>query len=372
MTGSDETDRLSEHGGNVRRLAERLGIDGGELVDFSSNINPYGPPESVIAAVRRAVEAISEYPEQQAESFVAAAADALRVDPANIVASNGSIELIYLIPQAWDVKRALLLVPSFTEYELALKKTGAGIVYEKALDAATALERLEDASREADMAIIGNPNNPCGYAIGRSDLLELIDDRPSCLWVIDEAFVDFVEAREQASLANDAVARENVVVLRSLTKMYGIAGLRLGYMIASSGLARKVRADKHPWSVNNIALEAGIAALGAGDFAASSAASLAAEARRLYLEISGIAGLKAYESSANYMLVEIEDRTWSMTSAKLQVEMLRRGIAIRDCGSYTGLDERYFRVAVKRPQDNDRLVAALRDALAVAKPLRAD
>ncbi|MDI6815645.1 MAG: threonine-phosphate decarboxylase CobD [Actinomycetota bacterium] len=372
MAGSDETDRLSEHGGNVRRLAQRLGIDVGELVDFSSNINPYGPPESVLAAVRRAVERISEYPEQEAESFVAAAADALRVDPKNIVASNGSIELIYLIPQAWDVKRALLLVPSFTEYELALKKTGAQIIYEKALDGATALARLEEASREADMAIIGNPNNPCGYAIGRSDLLKLIDERPGCLWVIDEAFVDFVEAPEQSSLAKDAIARENVVVLRSLTKMYSIAGLRLGYMIASPGLARKVSAEKQPWSVNNIALEAGIAALEAGDFAASSAASLAAEASRLNAGISGIAGLKAYKPSANYILVEIEESARSMTSAALQVEMLRRGIAIRDCGSYTGLDERYFRVAVKRPADNDRLLAALKDALAIVKPLRAD
>jgi len=368
ITGSDETDRLSEHGGNIKRLAERLGIDGGELVDFSSNINPYGPPENVMAAVRRAVESISEYPEQQAESFVAAAADALRVDPENIVASNGSIELIYIIPRAWDARRTLLLVPSFTEYEIALKKialkkTGAEIAYEKALDAATALERLEEASRETDMAIIGNPNNPCGYAIGRGDLLDLIDERPGCLWVIDEAFIDFVEAPERATLANDAIARENVVVLRSLTKMYGIAGLRLGYMIGSTALARKVRAEKHPWSVNNIALEAGIAALGAGDFAESSAASLAAEARRLSLEISGVAGLRVYEPSTNYILVEIEDGERSMTSAKLQVEMLRRGIAIRDCGSYTGLDERYFRVAVKRPRDNDRLLAALRVCL---------
>ena len=342
------------------------------MIDFSSNINPYGPPDSVMDAARRAVEGISEYPEQQAESFVVAAANALGVDPENIVASNGSIELIYLIPQVWDVKHALLLVPSFTEYERALKKTGAVIAYEKALDGATALARLEEASREADMAIIGNPNNPCGYAIERGDLLKLIDERPGCLWVIDEAFIDFVEAPERATLANDAIARENVVVLRSLTKMYSIAGLRLGYMIASSGLTRKVRVEKHPWSVNNIALEAGIAALGERDFAASSAASLAAEAHRLYLEISGIAGLKAYEPSANYMLVEIEDGARPMTSAKLQVEMLRRGIAIRDCGSYTGLDERYFRVAVKRPQDNDRLLTALRDALAVAQPFRDD
>ena len=257
-----------------------------------------------------------------------------------------------------------MLVPSFTEYELALKKTGAAITYERALDGATAFARLEHASREADMAIIGNPNNPCGYAIERGALLKLIDERQGCLWVIDEAFVDFVEVPERASLANDAVARENVVVLRSLTKMYGIAGLRLGYMIASPGLAKKARAEKHPWSVNNIALEAGIAALGAGDFAASSASALAAEARRLYDELSSIAGLRVYKPSANYILVEIEDSARSITSAALQVEMLRRRIAIRDCGSYTGLDERYFRVAVKRPQDNDRLLVALMDALA--------
>jgi len=359
--GSGETERLGEHGGNVRRLMERLALEREDVLDFSSNINPYGPPDGVMEAVRNAVERIGEYPEQQAESFVAAVAAALQVGAEHIVAGNGSIELIYLIAELSRRDKALLVIPSFTEYEVALRKAGAHIAYKNALSAGEALHVLADASREADIALIGNPNNPCGYRIERSDMLRLIDERGSCLWVIDEAFIDFLAGPPGASLVEDAIERENVVVLRSLTKMYGIAGLRLGYLVASPAIARRVIEMKYPWSVNTIALEAGIAALSAGGFVEMSVEALSAEAERLYRSLAGIAGLKPFAPSANYILIEIRSDMINPTAPMLQEEMLKRGIAIRDCSSYTGLDERYFRVAVKRPEDNDRLLAALKE-----------
>ncbi|MBE0446613.1 MAG: threonine-phosphate decarboxylase [Actinobacteria bacterium] len=349
---------LREHGGNIKRHAERLGVDTDALVDFSSNINPYGPPEGVIEAVKLAVSGIHEYPEQQAESLVEAIARSLGIDSRSVVAGNGTIELIYLMPQVFKAKKALLIVPSFTEYELSLRKPGADIMYKGALSAEDALRSIEDYLRHADIAMIGNPNNPCGYRIEKDRLIEIIDRYTSCLWVIDEAFIDFARDRAEASLASDSIERDNLVVLRSLTKIYSIAGLRLGYMVASPGITAKVRGEKYPWSINSLALAAGIAALRDGDFISRSVDLLANEAQRLYEELSGINRLAAYEPAANYILVKVES---GMSSSHLQEELLRRGVVIRDCSSYTGMDDRHFRVAVKRPEDNDRLLDALRD-----------
>jgi len=350
--------RLKEHGGNVGQLAKSLGIQVSDLVDFSSNINPYGPPEAVTEAVRLAVDVIDEYPEQQAESFVGAVAQSLGIESRNIVAGNGTIELIYLIPQAFKAERALLVVPSFTEYELSLRKAGANIVCKEALTGEDVLRSIDGRPQEYDIAIIGNPNNPCGYRIDKDSLIEIIEGHPGCLWVIDEAFIDFTINGDGSSLVRPAAENDNLIVLRSLTKIYSVAGLRLGYMVSSPGTAAKVREEKYPWSINSIALAAGVAALKESEFVDWSVKLLSDEAQRFFKELSKVEWLTPYEPSANYILVKIESE---MTASSLQEELLSRGIAIRDCSSYTGMDEKHFRVAVKRPQDNDRLLSILRE-----------
>ncbi|HZD60684.1 MAG TPA: threonine-phosphate decarboxylase CobD [Anaerolineae bacterium] len=358
LRSTNNSERLGEHGGNVKRLVERLGINTDDLLDFSSNINPYGPPEGVITAITRSIDTIRDYPEQRAESFVMAVAEALWVKEEHVVAGNGSSELIYLLPQVFKANKALLVVPSFTEYELSLRKSGADITYRGALSAEDALWAIRDVPRDIGIVMLGTPNNPCGYRLDRDSLLEIIDMHTSCLWVIDEAFIDFVSDRHEVSLTRDSINRDNLIVLRSLTKIYGIAGLRLGYMVASPGIAARIREEKYPWSVNAMALAAGVEVLKDNNFIGWSVHLLIAEARRLYEEISRIDGLVAYEPAANYILVKIERE---MPSSRLQEELLRRGMAVRDCSSYTGMDDRHFRVAVKRPEDNDRLLDALRD-----------
>lgn len=357
LLATKDSKRLKEHGGNVKRLAEKLGIGAEKLLDFSSNINPYGPPESVIRAAEQALNLINEYPEQQGESFIGAIAKAFGIGNENIVAGNGTIELIYVIPQVFKINRALLITPSFTEYELSLYKAGADIVYKESFTAKDAIRLLKNGLSHIDIAIIGNPNNPCGYCINKDDLIEAIDNNPGCLWVIDEAFIDFARNGPEISLIYESVTRRNLIVLRSLTKIYSIAGLRLGYMVASVEVATKVRDEKYPWSVNSIALAAGIAAMNEGSFVEESVEKLTQEACRLCGEISTITGLTAYKPTANYVLIKIEDR---MSSAQLQEILLKRGIAIRDCSSYTGMDDKHIRVAVKRPEDNDKLLDALR------------
>jgi len=351
-------ENLKKHGGNTKRLAKKFGLDGSGLIDFSSNINPYGPPPGVLEAIKNAVANINEYPEQEAETLLEAISEHIGVSGDNVVAGNGSIELIYQIPQTLKPKKALLLVPSFTEYELSLVRAGARIVYRKAFSSKDALTKISGSLNDLDMVVLGNPNNPCGYKIARGSLLELIDNYRKCAWVVDEAFIDFTSSRREDTLVRDVYARDNLIVLRSMTKLYSMPGVRLGYMIAPSWVAEKVKEIKYPWSINTVAIEAGLAALEDENFVEETVPALLSEAGRFYDDLCRIDGLAPFEPAANYILVRIEG---GLTSFGLQEMLLRKGFAIRDCSTFTGMDENYFRIAVKRPEENDRLLASLKE-----------
>jgi len=351
-------ENLKKHGGNTKRLAKKFNLDGSGLIDFSSNINPYGPPQGVLGAVKNAIANINEYPEQEAETLVEAISESSGVGSDNIVVGNGSIELIYQVPQVLKPKKALLLVPNFTEYELSLVRAGVRIVYKKAFSFEEAVIKMSGSLNDVDMVVLGNPNNPCGYKISRNSLMELIDNNQRCAWVVDEAFIDFTSSGQEDTLAGDVSTRDNLIVLRSMTKLYSIPGVRLGYMIAPIWVAEKVKEVKYPWSINTIAIEAGLAALKDRKFVEESVRVLLSEACRFYNNLSQVEGLIPYKPAANYILVRVEG---DLTSIRLQEMLLRKGFAIRDCSTFTGMDENYFRVAVKRPEENDRLLASLKE-----------
>jgi threonine-phosphate decarboxylase len=405
--------RLAKHGGNIKMLAEKHGVDPSGVIDFSSNINPYGPPVRVIEAMKKALESISDYPEPHAESFIEAVSQALGVSQQFIVAGNGSIELLHLIAKlARDIKpcegsrdiaegqisgaaasettekqkaaekqsesaaisdttgiqigsvttrtNVLLPVPCFTEYELALLKTGANIRYFQALNSKDAVEQLSSNAENATMVIMGNPNNPCGYRIDKGEILRLVDRHQETIWVIDEAFIDFIAEHEYVSLAGDAASRENLVVVRSLTKMFSLAGVRIGFAVASKRIAEKLRGEKYSWSINSIAIAAGIAALKESDFVYESVSKLARSAGDLYKELSKLEGIHPLKPSVNYILIKIQA---PISSSDLQIAMLKKGIAVRDCSSYTGLEGDYIRVAVKSPEQNAVLIKCISEVL---------
>lgn len=355
---------LSLHGGNVAMLARRLGIEPRGILDFSSNINPYGPPVGVVKAMQGSLDRINEYPEPNAESFVSAVSGVLGVPEKNIVAGNGSIELIYLIARTIARKKVLLPVPSFTEYELTLKKAGIETGYLNGLTAVDVLgalrERINNA-QDIGMVMLGNPNNPCGYIIDKEDLLGLIDRHKNIDWVIDEAFIDFVDDNKKHSLVTDVVNRQNLIVVKSLTKIFSLAGIRLGYAIAPARISKRLLEEKYPWSVNRIAIDAGIASLPESKFIKETAAIISRDARRLYKDILNIEGLVPFEPFANFILIRLDV---DLSPAELQLRMMKERIAIRDCTSYTGINDRYIRVAVRKPEENNLLVECIKKALA--------
>jgi threonine-phosphate decarboxylase len=210
------------------------------------------------------------------------------------------------------------------------------------------------------MAMIGNPNNPCGYRIDKEKILRLVDNHRETLWVIDEAFIDFIDERDDVSLIGEVAGRENLVIIRSLTKIFSLAGVRIGFAVAPERIAEKLRAEKYSWSINSIAVAAGIAALKESDFVSESVSKLKKSADDLYGELLKLDGINPLKPSVNYIMLKIEA---PISSAKMQIAMLKKGVAVRDCSSYTGLNGDYIRVAVKTPEQNAVLLERLHEVL---------
>ncbi len=350
------------HGGNIRKLAFEAGCDDRDILDFSASINPLGPPECVRRVISRSLEDIVHYPDPRCTGLAEALASRFSLDPDRIVAGNGSEELLFAVPRAIKATRALIPVPCYMDYETAALRSGLP-VKRVVMDAddgfALDLERLSEDIRDRDVVFLGQPNNPTGRLLDGALLTELARRHPSAFFMVDEAFADFVGG--YTSLCHNPP--ENMIVLRSMTKFYAIPGLRVGYAVTSLPLAEALRADLPPWSVNALAQAVAKAVLHDEGYAKRTVSETARLRSGLEPRLSGLPGLHVFPAAANYLLVRI-DRAGT-DARDLGRKLLEQGIAIRICHNMAGLDTRYFRVAVRLEEENERLLAALSEALGV-------
>ncbi len=348
------------HGGHLRRLAERAGRKAEEMLDFSANINPLGPPPSLRAAISRTLDQVVHYPDPDCAELVQTLADNYGVSSDQIVVGNGSTEILYALARSFRRARAVIPVPSYTDYADASRLAGMEvetISLEEASGFALDWCRFEGHLRGDDVVFLGQPNNPTGLAFDEAVFGQFAAGHPGTVFVVDEAFAGFVEGL--GSLTEGIAA--NIVVLRSLTKFYAIPGLRLGAAVAPVEMARSIRAQIPPWSVNSLAQAVGTAALGDVRYAQKTRQFVARQREKLKEGLSDIAGLRVYPSCANYLLLSLERNR--LNAAQLAERLLQEGIAIRVCNNFEGLDGRFFRVAVRQEQDNTRIVEALRTLL---------
>jgi threonine-phosphate decarboxylase len=355
-----------DHGGTVFATARSLGIDVGELVDFSASINPLGPPPGVRESVAAAFDRLVHYPDSDGTLLSGLLARHHGVATECLCLGNGSTELIYLLPRLAAGGRALLIAPTFSEYGRALHLAGWQCVRHYLLASrrfALDLDALAtDLDRGYDLLFLCNPGNPTGRLYRREEVAGVINlcREHGTLLVLDEAFMDFCEEDS----AKDLVVESGCgVVLRSMTKFYGFPGLRLGYALAEPSLAARLAAIRPPWSVNTLAQEAGIAALADTDYAGRTRAYVARERERLAAGLAALPGVTVYPGAANYLLAEL---TNGMTGAELQRALLRERLLIRDCAGFAGLDDRFFRVAVRTGEENELLLSALGALFSVA------
>ena len=340
------------HGGLDQAELERLGLRAGDVLDFSVSTNPLGPSPAALAAARAAD--LGRYPDRQALELRRAGAGELGVTAEQVLLGNGSAELIWLLALAYlgPGERAFVLEPTFGEYGAAARLLGAEVGAWRA-DARDGfrvdLERVvgELERLQPRLTFVCNPNNPTGTWLTQSDLARLVEALPRRLLVVDEAYLDLA-GRDSPSLP--LVESGRVVVLRSMTKDYGLPGLRLGFAVGPLEVIRALAAAQPPWSVNAAAQAAGLAAL--GDRAHVEAGRRAAAEARAYLvpRLEAL-GYRCLPSTTNFWLVEVGD------AAALRGRLLRRGIMVRDCSSF-GLPA-YIRLAARPLAECERLIEAL-------------
>ncbi|HEX9023560.1 MAG TPA: threonine-phosphate decarboxylase CobD, partial [Geobacteraceae bacterium] len=327
-----------------------------------------GPAPRVRDALSGLFESIVHYPESDCTELREALARLHGLQPAHLCVANGSTQLIYLLPRLVPGKRALVVAPAFSEYTGALSRDGWEVdqfVLESGDGFAIPLDRLEKRLRNGyDFLILGNPGNPSGRLYPLSEVREFIRicQAARCFLLLDEAFMDFCEVE---SAKRCAVEIEEMLILRSLTKFYALPGMRLGYAIGHASTVARLAALREPWSVNTLAQVAGLASLADAEYAAATHKLIDGERERLTTGLAAIAGLKPYPSAANYLLVEIED---GVSAIDLAERLLNVHILIRSCDNFAGLGDRFFRVAVRKREENDRLLAALAAALADIRP----
>ncbi len=211
------------------------------------------------------------------------------------------------------------------------------------------------------LVFLCNPNNPTGQLVTKEEILEFAKDYPKRLIVVDEAFIDFVEEEEEFTVIKEARSMENLIVVRSLTKFYGFPGLRLGYLIACESIINNLLRFKEPWTVNALAQVAGQVAMNDEAFKLNTRTFMSVEKRFLYESLSKIEGLHPFYPSANFILVRIDNG--EITSSKIHNLLINKKIIIRDCSNFTGLSNKYFRVAVRTREENQRLLRALKEIM---------
>jgi len=346
-----------QHGGKVR---EATSILGAEPLDFSANINPLGSPP-LEKLVLQELKKIGHYPDNSYLDFCQAAARFAGVEPTNIVPGNGSSELIRLFAEATleEGDIALIPVPTFGEYENQSSLAGGRIKRVKIGHSGIPLLDESDLL-QAKALFLCNPNNPTGLLLSKNLVADLANrcERSETFLLVDEAFIELSDPKQ--SVAQLSPDKDFLFVMRSLTKSFGVPGLRLGFGVTNPAFAKILNRARLPWSISSIAAAAGTHLLGScNDYLHVSRAMIAEEREWLTSALKGL-GLQPQESSVNFILVDIEKT--GIASDILALRTMEQGVLVRDCRSF-GVGEKYIRVAVRNRKENERLIAALERAL---------
>ena len=331
------------------------------LVDFSANINPFGMPESVKQAIIENVDLYTNYPDPLCRELREAIAinEGCRMD--NVICGNGAADIIFKIAIAIKPKKALLLAPTFAEYEEAIKLVNGEIDYYRLTeenDFNIKKDILDKINDTVDIMFICNPNNPTGLAIRKEEMINIVEKCKKCntILVVDECFIDFLVNEEEYSISKYIDKYDNLIILKAFTKIYAMAGIRLGYMLSSNNeLNKNISNIGQPWSVSTIASKCGVAALKEREFVNETKKYIAKNREYLICELRKL-GLKVIDGKANYLLFKAENKD-------LKLKLEEEGILIRSCNNYIGLDSTYYRIAVKSEIDNERLIKALKKLL---------
>lgn len=347
---------MSLHGGNVYDY-EPSGKNGG-ILDFSSNINPYGPPARALAAAKAALASIKKYPDTKQTLIRGAFAKWLGVSEAALVFGNGASELIFASLLALSPRRVLVASPTFAEYETCAARLGIELVrFDTHVRDCFSFPMgyIGDIFSPGDLIIACQPNNPTGRSWSADELRSLArlsEERGGWL-MADECFINLTEPPAASCLAMTPGGR--VLVLRAVTKDFSAPGLRVGFIAASPDVAARIRRELQPWPLNCVGEAFAVACAGDPEPFLTESRKKIAWQRTFLTERLCAMDFEPFAAAANYILV----KSARLSGGELQGRLLKHGILIRRCRNFPSLDDSYFRIAVRDEIDNRKLLLAL-------------
>ena len=372
------------HGGNIYKIfRERNMVN---ILDYSSNINPYGIPETLKRSILENIHILECYPDPDYVMLREKIAAKYKLDMKNIILGNGATEVISLFMKKIRAERILVVSPTFAEYERGIKIAWKGygdceskiegqrleIEYFKLSEEEEFTLNVEmlisELDKGYDLVIICNPNNPTGKFICLENMEKILEKciKTDTKLFVDEAFIEFVKDGMKESIINSRQDKKKLFVIRSLTKFFAIPGLRLGYGICfDEELSSRIEETKEMWSVNSFAELAGLTVFEDREYIEKTEEWIEKEKKYMYESLLEIEGLNPYRTYVNFILVKIKGEIVEkgLDVGELKEKMLDKGILIRDASNFKCLDRSYFRLAIRARGDNDKVIGALSDIL---------
>lgn len=352
------------HGSDLEKIEQIYGIKKEEIVSFSANVNPLGVSPLLRSTLAHHIDAITTYPDREYTTLRKCIADYVDTDYENIIMGNGSTELISLFIQIEHPKKALILGPTYSEYEREISLGGGTCLYYPLkeeqgflLDVPHFTSQLNES---IDLLVICNPNNPTSTAITRKDMRRILDicKQNDIFVMVDETYVEFADNYEEIDSIPLTAFYNNIVILRGTSKFFAAPGLRLGYAVTGNrDLIKAINTRKNPWTINSLAVIAGEIMFQDTDYIQATKQLISTERARMYGIFSKDSRFKVYKPSGNFMLVRLLDD--GLTSEALFDRAIREKMMLRDCSTFPFLDNKYIRFCFMNPEMNDKLAECL-------------
>ncbi len=352
------------HGSDLEKIEEIYGIKKEEIVSFSANVNPLGVSPKLRTALSEQIDVITTYPDREYTSLRKCIASYCETEYENVIVGNGSTELISLFIQIEHPKKALVIGPTYSEYEREIALGGGTTLYYPLRESDNFRLNVEDflthLNESIDLLVICNPNNPTSSCIRRDEMRHILDacKQYDIYVMVDETYVEFADNKNEISAVPLTNYYNNIVILRGTSKFFAAPGLRLGYAITGNrDLIKAINTRKNPWTINSLAVVAGETMFTDTAYIEETKSLISSERARIYDILKKHPAYKVYEPSGNFMLVRILSET--VTSQDLFDRAIREKMMIRDCSTFPFLDNKYIRFCIMKPEDNDRLLHCL-------------
>lgn len=356
------------HGSDLEKIEAIYGIKREEIISFSSNVNPLGISYKLRSTLTSHLDAITTYPEREYTRLRACISQYTHAQMEHIIVGNGTSELISLFIQTQHPKKALILGPTYSEYEREIGLAG-GVSNYYSLEETNGFELDLDAfcgslNDSIDLLVLCSPNNPTSTAITRKQMRRILDTclRHGIFVMVDETYVEFADNERDISCISLTNYYTNLIILRGTSKFFASPGLRLGYAITGNrDVCKSINMRKNPWTINSLAEIAGQLMFLDEEYIRKTKELISGERKRIFDELSAWENVKVYKPSGNFLLMKIlkED----VTSDMLFDHCIRQKMMIRDCSSFPFLDNSYVRFCFMKPEDNDRLLTAFGELL---------